>query len=430
MAIKKRTPRQLNNGSGFIKIENIQDINITKDNLVDVLLSLEDKDITTSFIMEIFGEFNGKSLCNPYDIIIIPPGLYGKIHKKPNKNKFTTTVGLWIYNKHFIEPKLFHIFKYINYEINSKTDKKINRVLSEALLEDNITTEDLKFYLMRTQEFMKFETILTPNHSEELLCCTKKINVKKKQLIKKYEEKLKLGDPVAMEQMEKELLDYGKELLGNDPALDTFLSGAQGSFANHFKNTYISKGAIMNPDPLAKQKYNIVTSNYMDGISKEEYSKVANSLAAGPYSRGKKTEVGGYWEKLFISGFQHIVTGPEGSDCGTDRYVEVLLTEDNINLYMYNYIISGSSLVELTSKNRDKYINKKVKFRFSSMCKSKDYICSKCAGNLWYRLGIKNIGLLTAQVASKLKNISMKSFHDSVVTTVEMDPMKAFSIKK
>ena len=32
-------------------------LEITKNNLVDVLLSLEDKDICASFIMEIFGEF-------------------------------------------------------------------------------------------------------------------------------------------------------------------------------------------------------------------------------------------------------------------------------------------------------------------------------------------------------------------------------------
>ena len=430
MAIKKRTARQLNDGSSFNRIENIKETKITKSNLVDVLLSIEDKDITASLIMNIFGEFDGVSLCNPYDILVIPPGVYGKIHNKPNKNKFTTTVGLWIFNKHFIEPDLFKILKYVNYEIGKKAANKINGILSAAVIEDEITTKELSSYLMKTQEFMKFETILTPNHSEELLCCTKKINIKKKQIIKKYEDRLKNGDPVAAEQMEKELLDYAKELLGNDPALDTFMSGAQGDFANHFKNTYISKGAVADPDPLAKQKYNIITSNYMDGISKDEYSKIANSLAAGPYARGKKTEKGGYWEKLFISAFQHIVTGPEGSDCGTDKYIEVLLTDDNIDLYMYNYMISGSSLVELTSKNRDKYINKKVKFRFSSMCKSKKYICNKCAGNLWYRLGIKNVGLLTAQVPSKLKNISMKSFHDSVVTTVEMDPMKAFSIKK
>ena len=86
MAIKKRVSRQLNDGSGFNKIDNISDTKITKDNLVDVLLSLEDKDITTSLIMNLFGEFNGKSLCNPYDILVIPAGIYGKIHKKPNKN--------------------------------------------------------------------------------------------------------------------------------------------------------------------------------------------------------------------------------------------------------------------------------------------------------------------------------------------------------
>ena len=224
MAIKKRVSKQLNNGTDFKKIDNIGDTEITKNNLVDVLLSLEDKDICASFIMEIFGEFDGKSLCNPYDTLVIPPGLYGKMHNKPNKNKFTTTVGLWIFNKHFIEKDLFKILGYVNYEINKKNANKINKILSQAVLEDEITTKNLSDYLIKTQEFMKFETILTPNHSEELLTCTKKINVKKQQLIKKYEDKIKAGDPVIIEQIEKELLDYAKQLLGNDPALDTFMS--------------------------------------------------------------------------------------------------------------------------------------------------------------------------------------------------------------
>lgn len=286
MAIKKRVSRQLNNGSGFNKIEDIRNTKISKDNLVDVLLSIEDKDICTSLIMNIFGEFDGKALCNPYDTLVIPPGLYGKIHNKPNKNKFTTTVGLWIFNKHFIEPRLFKVLGYVNYEIGKKNSNKINKILSQAVLEDEIATDDLADYLMKTQEFMKFETILTPNHSEELLTCTKKINVKKQQLLKKHDEKIKAGDPVIIEQIEKELLDYAKQLLGDDPAMDIFTSGALGNFGNHFKNTYISKGAVMNPDPTAEQKYNIITSNYMDGINREEYSKLANSLAAGPYARG------------------------------------------------------------------------------------------------------------------------------------------------
>jgi hypothetical protein len=97
---------------------------------------------------------------------------------------------------------------------------------------------------------------------------------------------------------------------------------------------------------------------------------------------------------------------------------------------MYSYIVEGSRLVELTSKNMEKYRGKKVKMRFSSLCESKDGICSKCAGNLFYRIGIINVGVATPIIPSKLKNLSMKSFHDSTVKTVEMDPMRAFGLKK
>ena len=56
---------------------------------------------------------------------------------------------------------------------------------------------------------------------------------------------------------------------------------------------FIMRGSVQDPDP--RKSYNIITSNYIDGVSKEEYSKIANTLAAGPYSRSKKTELGGAW---------------------------------------------------------------------------------------------------------------------------------------
>ena len=49
-----------------------------------------------------------------------------------------------------------------------------------------------------------------------------------------------------------------------------------------------------------------------------------------------------------------------------------------------------------------------------------------CGGNLPYRRGVLNVGIETTQVASTLKNKSMKSFHDSVQTTHVMDLMRAF----
>ena len=184
------------------------------------------------------------------------------------------------------------------------------------------------------------------------------------------------------------------------------------------------KGATKDPDP--RKGYNIATSNYIEGIKKEDYAIYANSLTEGPYARAVKTKDGGYWEKLFKAAYQHIVLDEEGSDCGTDKYITPTLTEDNIDNYMYSYIIEGSKLVELNSKNKSKYLNKKVKMRFASMCKSKTGICNKCAGNLFYKLGIRNIGMATPILASTLKNLSMKSFHDSTVKFHEIDVAKAF----
>ena len=45
---------------------------IVDQSLKDVLLNLKEKDITSSFIYDLFGEFNGVAKCNPYDTIEIP----------------------------------------------------------------------------------------------------------------------------------------------------------------------------------------------------------------------------------------------------------------------------------------------------------------------------------------------------------------------
>lgn len=395
--------------------------------LIDLIVNMKEDDVSSTFIFELFGEFDGDAKCRPYDIIDIPPGSYGKTGKK-NKNTFTTTVGRYVFNKYFIERDLFDLFGYIDDNIGSKQFDTINSDLSYALMEDKISIDVLKHYLLKTQKFMPFITIISPNHSEKLLTCSKIIGKKKAELIAKYKDELAAGDIVIAEKIQDELLKFAVDYLGDDPALDSFISGARGSINNNFKNMFVMKGAVRDPNPNATQEYNIATSNYIDGISKEEYSLYANSLAAGPYSRGKKTQAGGYWEGLFGKGMQHLKIDDPGTDCGTTRTITATITDKNINRFMYNWIVSGSNLVELTSENKDKYIGKTVKMRFSSLCEH-ETICSKCAGNMFYRLGIRNVGLVTQQIPSILKNKSMKLFHDSSVTTTEMDPMKAFGLK-
>lgn len=130
---------------------------------------------------------------------------------------------------------------------------------------------------------------------------------------------------------------------------------------------------------------------------------------------------------MFLTAFQHIVLLEPGSDCGTKRHITVKVTDKNISSIMYCYVINNDgSLTEITSANKSKFIGKTVKLRFSSMCEAKNGICNKCAGNLFYRLGIRNVGASTPQIPSRLKVLSMKLFHDDQLNFTEMDPMSAF----
>lgn len=418
---------------------NIEEFNIdeiNEDNLVNELLVIKQDDISYSFMMNMFGSFNGKCFCHHYDTFDVPVGSFKFINKKgkevSNSVKFTTTIGIWIFNIFFLRDFGFSFLfdGYINKNINKDLFEDINQTLVYALAEDKIDSDRYIKFLNYTQFFMPYETILSPNHTEKIITCTKQIDKKKKELLKVYGEDIKKGNVVVAEKMEKELLDYAKELLGDDPGLDVYMSGAGGSFGNNFKNMYVMKGAMRDPDPNAKQEYNIATSNFFDGISADEYSMIANTLANGPYSRAKKTQVGGHWEKLFGSAFQHIRLDEPGSDCGTDKGIEVILTKKNLPMYIYNYIIkSNGELEELTSDNAEKYLGKKVKMRFSIFCKSKTGYCNKCIGNFFYRRGGENIGLATIQIPSTLKVRMLKQFHDSTIKTSEIDPMKAFGLK-
>jgi hypothetical protein len=260
-----------------------------------------------------------------------------------------------------------------------------------------------------------------------MITCTKAINKKKEELVKKYKDRIEAGDAVIAEQIENELKAFAIEYLGDDPSLDTILSDASGDFDNNFKNMFIMKGAVLNPDPAAEKQFDIALSSWIDGIAPEEYSFVANSLTKGAYSRGKKTELGGYWEKLCTRATNTIMIDPPGSDCGTTKYIEVEITKKNIPTFIYNYIIkSNGQLEELTSENINNYIGKKVKMRYAGLCKSKTGICHHCAGNFFYRRGSNKIGLAVAQIPDRLKLISMKQFHDSTVKTTKIDASKAF----
>jgi len=273
---------------------------LNEKNFASFIIKMKEKDINFDFIMNTFGEFKGKCLAHPFDLIEIPSRSFSYINDKgkevSNSNTFTTTIGLYIFNLILSEMGFSKFFDgYYQKTLDSKNTKKLEQVLTYALIEDQITIEQIKKWENYMQWFMPFENILSPGQSEKLLGCTKVINKKKEELLKKYAKEIEAGDVVVTSKIEAELLAFAKEYLKDDPSIDNILSGAGGSFGNNFKNMYVMKGAIKNPDPDAKRKYDIVTSSYLDGVKASEYSVIAGSGTYGAYSRGKKTQLGGHW---------------------------------------------------------------------------------------------------------------------------------------
>ena len=187
---------------------------------------------------------------------------------------------------------------------------------------------------------------------------------------------------------------------------------------------YVSRGTVK----LTDGSFDMVTSSYMSGLSKEDLVKANDAAVGGPYSRAVKTKEGGYNEKKILYGLQHVKVLPKGSDCGTNRTIDVTLTKKNIKNWMYSFVKQGSNLIEITSDTKDKFIGKTVKMRYFSLCESKNGICEKCAGTLFNRLGISNVGLASDIFGSRLKNTSMKSFHVSQIKFDDMDVEEAFNL--
>ena len=93
---------------------------ITKQEDIDYILSLDEEKLTISCLMELFGNFNGKTKYSPQDYITIPAGYYVLSNDKKNDKPIKTTVGIWCFNRLCLQNELSHIFGYLNNTINGK----------------------------------------------------------------------------------------------------------------------------------------------------------------------------------------------------------------------------------------------------------------------------------------------------------------------
>ena len=389
----------------------------------EYILSIKHDDVTKTLLQELFASH--------YDTTkqqVIPPKFHTydeftlKKGESFNTSDVKTNCGLHIVNIFLYEP-LKEITGYIDFELSAKNAEKVDALIDNALLENRITADQYVTYL-NDSAWLKFIintevcTSLTLKSMQEL----PEVAKAKKEMIKTYKKELDAGDVPTASKMEKELLTIAKNVMKDDPSMELMDSGARGSFDASYKRAQVMNGPVFNS---SKGRYEIMTNSLASGIDKNDIPALANTVVDSAYSKAVSTGECGYLTKKLSAAFQSEVLDKPGSDCGTKGYNEIKLTNDNKDLYMYSYMIEGSKLVRLDSSNISKYIGKTVKFRSKQYCISKKS-CNKCVGDLFYLLGVDNIGLTVPKVSGTLLNARMKVFHDPNVKLYEIDTADDF----
>ena len=107
------------------------------------------------------------------------------------------------------------------------------------------------------------------------------------------------------------------------------------------------------------------------------------------------------------------VLDEKGSDCGSKRTLTVTIPK-KYNEYIYRYIVENGKLICLTPEIIQKYVGKTVQMRSPMYCVGKN-ICNMCAGDDFYLINKKFIGLVATKVGTTCTNLNMKKFHSNLV---------------
>lgn len=336
-----------------------------------------------------------------------------------NKDVLKTTVGRLIFNIYALPEKYLKKYGFYNEVLTSKNLEALEDRMGDMVLNDEMDVKDYTQYLDYGEFLgMAMAYFILPSMNYNINTPIKEVIQKRNQLFNDYKKEVDVGDPNVTERIEKELISMAKNKLIEDknPSYDYFGSG-EFNFANNYKKSAIMGGAFIHP---STGKIIISKSNYSDGIAANEYPIFSNLTTAGAYARGVATQDGGAETKRLNKSLQATCLDDEGTDCGTELGVKVSLTDKNKNMFLYRYLIEDGKLVYLTSQNINSYVGKTVIIRSPLYCKGKA-ICSKCAGELLYKIGIKNAGLLTSTYSGILMNKSMKTFHDTSIKFNKID---------
>jgi hypothetical protein len=383
---------------------------LTDEEIKEVIV-VKQEDITATLLKDWFARKTNQVAprFSPTDYFLLPENTCAK-----NLAGYTT-LGLYIFNRLIIDTHFSDITGYINVPITGKTLNKMYEYIAQAFFENHVDADQF-FELIDSLDWLgggDIAEITNVSLSNQLFILPPEIKQRRVELFKQYAKEIAAGDVIIGAKIEQELVNMARKWLETLPEWDNFASDAKLNFDNNYKTIMLMKGPVLN---TGTGEWEIATSNYDDGISKEEYALFADSAVYGTFQRAKGVALGGYAIKKIIATLQDVATAPDGTDCGTKDYLTITIDPYFKNEFMYMYIVEGSKLVMLTPNNFEQYSGKTVQMRSPMYCKyPSPELCSKCVGEQPYQLNLKTIGLAATKIGSTLRVKRLKAFHNKKV---------------
>ena len=387
---------------------------LTSDEIKEIT-SLTKKDITNTKLKDLFAVREGQTAAKfqPNDYFTLMP------NKFYNKTAIKTTAGRYVYNILCMPEPYLKKYGFVNTAITKKVAGSIEDQMGEMILNDELTTKEYASWMDNSEWLcMSMAYYISPSMSKSVIVSRPDIIKHRDELFDQYKKELEDGDINVTNKIEKELVSMAqKEVEADDDASYDYYKSGMLDFKSSYKKCSLMIGAISD---LATGKLRVLKSNYIDGVSSDEYADTANLTIIGGYSRGVATQKYGYETKKYNAALNNVIIDNDELDCGTDKYINIHINSATKNLFLYRFVIEGSKLVELTPENIDNYVDKDVKLRSPMTCKNPK-LCVHCAGTLYKRMNIDKVGTICSNMTGRLLNLSMKKMHNSTVKINKID---------
>lgn len=331
------------------------------------------------------------------------------------KENSSTTCGIYLFNKFILEP--LKIFGYVNKPFGSKELGALEDGISDGLMQKDLTTEQVAEFIDRLQFLLggPLAHLINPSINPDIMTLPPQAAALKKKLLAENKAGIEANDPQTSSKIEKEVTKVAMDWMNerNDPSLSFFKSGAIDPY-NNYRTMFVMKGAVKDNTGESPTGYKIVTSEYDNGITKEDMPKIADTVVTSSYNSGVATQDSGYMSKKYNTILQRVKLLERGSDCKTPDTFQTVIT----NRHLYRYIMENGKPVCLTPEVIDKYKGKVCKLRSPLHCHAKDpYYCNICMGDRLYDIGVHNVGLTVSILSGATLNAALKTKHNVTVGT-------------